>query len=115
MKILIAVLCVACLAFTAASALAHAATTPGDDEVVAVEPTPDDYEDTTPDPEPAFEPSPDPWPGGDDVYGDSTQPAEDDPIWKESAEDESFEDTALSTIVDVDASRSPLEWREGQA
>jgi hypothetical protein len=116
MKILSVLLCVGCLALTGTSAFAQTATTaPGGDEVVAVEPTPDDYEDTTSDPDPAFEPTPDPWPGGDDLYGDSPQPAEDDSIWDESSEDESFEDAGVAPIGDVDASRGPLDWREGQA
>jgi hypothetical protein len=115
MKILISLLCVACLTLTAASAFAQTATILGNDEVIAVEPTPDDYEDITPDAEPAFEPTPDPWPGGDDLYGDSPQPAEDDPIWNESSEDESFEDADVSLIGDLNTSRGPLDWREGQA
>jgi hypothetical protein len=115
MKILISLLCVACLTLTAASAFAQTTTMLGGDEVVAVEPAPDDSEDITFDSEPAFEPTPDPWPGGDDLYGDSPQPAEDDPIWNESSEAESFEDADVSSIGDVDISRGPLDWREGQA
>jgi hypothetical protein len=115
MKILISLLGVACLTVTAATAFAQTATIRADDKVVAGDPTPDDYQDITPDAEPAFEPTPDPWPGGDDLYGDSPQPAEDDPIWNESSEDESFEDANVSSIGDVDTSRGPLDWREGQA
>jgi hypothetical protein len=115
MKILMSVLCVACLTHTAASAFAQTATIRADDEVVTGDPTPDDYQDITPDAEPAFEPTPDPWPGGDDLYGDSPQPAEDDPIWNESSEDESFEDADVPSLGDVDTSRGPLDWREGQA